>query len=436
MILVYTPILTNRIRYIFDLLLLELSGIEIQFTTNSDEFARHEGYKFSYGHQPLLDELFFKASGLLTEKGISQKDPVFNGTGYECTFYPVSGGGTTLPFDPFSASFYLITRYEEYMPYKKDELGRFRAAESSSFLHGFLRIPLVNIWASDLRKILSDHFPLLKIGPGKKYHFISTIDIDAAYSYKHKGFFRTTGGFARDLKNGNFDEVVNRAKVLAGMNRDPFDTYDYQLELHKKYKYDCIYFILLGDYAEKDKNLPYSNARFQSLIKHLGDYARIGIHPSFSTHFNPEKLKLEIDRLSNILNSDIYCSRQHFLMLHMPETYRNLIRYGITEDYTMGYASEPGFRAGICSPFYFFDLSTEKVTPLKIFPFAVMEGTLRDYLQMSADEAIIAMKELVHEVKKVNGTFISLWHNESLSDMYRWTGWRRVYEAMANEASQ
>jgi hypothetical protein len=59
-----------------------------------------------------------------------------------------------------------------------------------------------------------------------------------------------------------------------------------------------------------------------------------------------------------------------------------------------------------------------------------MEGTLRDYMGVTPEKAIEIIELLVEEVKAVNGTFISLWHNESLSELKRWKGWRNVYEEM------
>jgi hypothetical protein len=76
----------------------------------------------------------------------------------------------------------------------------------------------------------------------------------------------------------------------------------------------------------------------------------------------------------------------------------------------------------------------EEETKLRIHPFAVMDGTLRDYMMLSAEEAVVEIKKLIKEVKAVNGTFISLWHNESLSNQLRWTGWQKVYEELLTAA--
>jgi hypothetical protein len=204
---------------------------------------------------------------------------------------------------------------------------------------------------------------------------------------------------------------------------------------HKKYHLKAYYFFLCGEYGPFDRNISVFSTVFQSLVKKMGDYAYIGIHPSYATGENPERLSTEVARLSKILNREIRFSRQHFLKMDMPGTYRNLIRKNIDHDFSMGYATQPGFRASVATPFYFYDLGREEITSLKVFPFAVMDGTLRDYLGLSQEEAVKRIEKLIDAVKKVNGTFMSLWHNDSLCECQRWEGWRFVYEQLLQLAT-
>jgi hypothetical protein len=268
-----------------------------------------------------------------------------------------------------------------------------------------------------------------------QYKFIPTYDIDIAYAYKHKGFIRTLGAYLKDLFNFNFREIKTRTLVINGKERDPYDTYDYQFDLQKKYKLKPIYFILFGDYGTFDKNNPVYHQGFRYLVKGIADHAEIGIHPSFYSNNSKKSLAKELSDLKDLLKMEIINSRQHFLKLDLPETYRNLIEIDIQHDYTMGFATEPGFRAGICQPFRFFDLDNDKETSLLVHPFAIMDGTLKDYLKLEPDKAIVVVEEIIKEIKDVNGTFISLWHNESLSDQKRWKGWLKVYEFLIEKAS-
>lgn len=136
----------------------------------------------------------------------------------------------------------------------------------------------------------------------------------------------------------------------------------------------------------------------------------------------------EKDRLEDIIDRPVTQSRQHYLKLRFPKTYQNLLKLGIANDYTMGFASLAGFRAGTCTPFPFFDLSKNQCTELMIFPFQVMDVTLKNYMHLNPEKASQLIEELMLEVKKVDGTFISLWHNESLKESGQWAGWRKVFE--------
>jgi len=432
MLLIYANELTARLRYTFELLFTRILQAEIEFTDDVTRFNAHPGARISYGTQAVSDELFFYADRLLFEKGIEdQQISVFEWEGNKAFF--ATHPKYIFPFDPFAASFYLVSRYEEYLPHIRDAHDRFNTAESLAAQKNFLQKPLVNIWARKIKEAV------LKKYPGEKfqrpeYKFISTIDIDNAYAYLEKGLMRTIGAFARSLVKLEFEELFERTRVMLGVQHDPYDTFDYQLSLHQQKKIKSIYFLLLGEYGENDKNVPTDSKKFQSLIKSLADYSEVGIHPSYGSNKNPGRLKTELSLLSKILKREVTKSRQHFLKLRLPGTYRRLIDLDIKEDYTMGYASNVGFRASICTPFNFYDLDLEQTTPLVIHPFAVMDATLRYYMKVNPEDAMSHIRPLIDEVKAVEGTFISLWHNESMSENKAWRGWLPVYEQMVEYA--
>ncbi len=432
MLFIYCNKITNRVDYIFSLYFREILGLNIRLTDDSDEFKSYNGPKISYTSHPISNELFFLSKSLLFENDIKQMDiNIFDWEGVK-VFFPTNKN-SSLPFDPFSAGFYLVSRYEEYLPHIEDKFDRFEAKESFAFQHDFIKKPMINLWAKCLKKILTDRFPDLSF-PETKYQFISSLDIDNAFAYREKGFIRNLGAFSKSLIGFNFDDIKERSKVLLGLIPDPYDTYEYQLSLQKKYKFKSIYFFLLADYGLNDKNISVNNRKLHSLIKSISDYFEVGIHPGFGSNSSKNKLKIENRRLESILKREVTKSRQHFLKLSFPETYRNLIELDISDDYTMGYASSTGFRSSICTSFYFYDLDLELKTALKIHPFTAMEATLKDYMNLSPQEAINELKMLIDEVKNVDGTFISIWHNESLSDSKNWTGWRKVYEEMVKYA--
>ena len=426
--LILVPKITNRLLYIFELLLKEELGIDFKFTTEADEFLSYQGMKLHYGTTPLSEEpaMFQQAVKLLFERDIYDQDIKvcsFNDTN---AIYPVFNDNSLFPFDIFAASFYIISRYEEYLPHVSDQYNRFQPKDSILYKMNVIEKPIVNIWAIELGKAIRAIYPEIQLKK-KTFKFVPTYDIDAAWAYKNKGFFRTTAAFLKDMLFFDRKEIKERWDVLRDKRIDPFDTFDYQIELQKELKLKPLYFILCGDYNTNDKNISIRNKEFQNLIKRLGDYALVGIHPSFSSYLKKNVIKEEVSRLSEVLNREVTMSRQHFLRLSLPSTYQILIELDITDDYSMGYASQAGFRAGYADTFQFFDLENDMKTKLNIHPFALMDGTMRDYLDLDVHESYEKAKQLVDEVKNVNGTFILLWHNETLSGEKRWEGWITLY---------
>lgn len=434
MILIYSEKKTKRLLYIFNLVLKEIIGWDHDVTTDKESFKAFSGPKFSYHYKSQDGSPLICSKDLLFETRVNHQEIKFiTVDGIQCPF-AVYNEQSIFDFDIFAASFYLVSRYEEYLPHKKDHHKRFLASESLAYQNGILRKPVVNIWAKWLEESLRNIFPELP-KRNTSYQFTPSYDIDIAWSYKNKGVTRNTGGFLRDLLRLNLDDIKKRYLVLTGKLKDPYDTFDLQKKYAKKYRLKPIYFFLFGKLGPFDKNTSNINRQFQTLIKELNDLYKIGIHPSYQSNESSDILKSEIKALQNTVHTEITRSRQHFLKLSLPNTYRNLLNQGIHHDYTMGYAEEPGFRAGICTPFHFYDLDLEVETKLIVHPFTVMDGTLKDYLKTDIPTAKEIISALIEEVKKVNGEFISLWHNETLSNTGKWNGWNEVYEHLLKRAS-
>ena len=428
MILVYTHKITPRVRYIFKHIFTRVLLVPVSFTTKVEDFVAHNGPKMSYTKIPLGNEFFVKSNELLFEQGINDLEITISSWDETPCFF--SGGPhSSIPFDIFAASFYLISRYEEYLPHVKDIHERFTAEQSLAYNFKFLEKPVVDIWVTKLKAILKKRFPEYHF-PDRKFRYISTIDVDNAFAYKYKSFVRTFGAFISDFFKLQIRSFWSRLLVILRIRKDPNNTFEQILTLSKTYNVDLVFFFLIGDYTTFDTNISTTKRQFRLLIKHIADYAGVGLHPSYFTMKNSEMLKKEKDRLESITNIPTTISRQHFLRFSLPETYQNLIDLEIEEDYSMGYASHVGFRASTSIPFHFFDLDYEIQTPLLIYPFALMDTTLNDYMRLTPKQSLGRTKDLLNEVKNVNGTFITLFHNESLSGYLRWNGWQKVYEKM------
>jgi hypothetical protein len=429
MLLIYTDKITHRTNYIFRLFFGQLLGISFEITADREAFLSHEGPAISYSKTPLGSELFFSANGLLFQRGIEGQEISFLKYADTVAFFPSMHKDSALPFDPFSAAFYLVSRYEEYLPYKLDEYGRFRATDSFSYQKGFLNKPVINSWANAILGKLKECYPGISMKK-RKYRFIPTIDIDSAWQFREKGLLRTVGGYLRSLFSAEFMDIRDRTSVLLHVENDPFDTYNEQIKILAEYQLKPIYFVLFGNYGMNDKNIHVNNLAFQVLVKSLADHAEIGLHASFSSSYKPASLENELNGLSNVLHRDVYCSRQHYLRLNLPYMYRALADLNIREDYSMGYNTFHGFRAGIADPFYFYDLDQDLPTRVKVFPFAF---SINKFWRPDNAEKLDYIRQIIQEVRQVDGTLVGAWDNQALSQ-YKISDWEGGFREILDMA--
>lgn len=402
---------------------------------SEESFRSYEGAKIAYMKEDPGDGLFMEASGLLFEQEIFPREVAVRRIGEMPVIFESSRAAEGFPFDLLAASFYMVSRYEEYHAARHDQHGRFPAESSLAFHGRFLHMPVVNMWLDlFIKRLLERYSPLpLKREP---YRYLPTIDVDHAYAYRHRPLHRTLGGLGRSLSHGNIRELVERLQVLGGVARDPFDSYSFIRDLHDRNHLSTIFFILFADYGRHDNNIPVNGSGMRELIGSLMRWSEIGVHPSIASSKHPSRLRREAEGLEALCGTGITRSRQHFLKFTLPSTFRRLCDLGITDEYSMGYATHPGFRAGIANPFTFFDVTRNEETLLKIHPVPVMDVTFREYLRLPPEESLDQIKQIIRQVRLYNGEFISLWHNESLSGSGRWRGWRQLYEAVVSEAVQ
>jgi hypothetical protein len=141
-----------------------------------------------------------------------------------------------------------------------------------------------------------------------------------------------------------------------------------------------------------------------------------------------EKKMLEL-----VAGAEVKISRQHYIRLRVPDTYRQLQALGITEDYSMGYGGHLGFRAGTGSSFLWFDVANDAVTTLRIHPFCFMDTTAHYEHKLSAGEAFDKLKTMSTILQKTGSTLTSVFHNFSLGTSREWRGWRQAYENFLHE---
>lgn len=443
-IIVYSPIASARLDYIVKLLFSERAFITHDIAT----FESFPGKKINYSDQLCKGvDAQIVPHTLLFESQIHQHSiRVSTWHGLPVFFETTEG---SMPFDIFAASFYLITRYEEWLTNERDYLGRYPHEQSLAYQHGFLTQPLVNVWME--KWIAQNNLPYIKPAFG----FRPSYDIDIAYSYIHHSILRNIGGYFKDLLNAGFSKVTERVQVLAGLRKDPYDVYEWLDQLHEQYKLDPIYFFLVA--AKRDtvhKNISPENKGMKALIQRITSKYIVGLHPSAQKLSEKNSSELEqtltSDKLGNweynnkldnyvkklrnekmiiekLNERPVTQSRQHYIQLRFPATYESLLQAGITEDYSMGYPEISGFRASYTGPFNWFHLLNNEETSLKIFPFCYMDATQIFHERNTPEVAKIKMDYYYQQFQQYGGCFMPIFHNQFLSEQANFGEWCSIY---------
>ena len=429
--LLYCKTISPRLSYIAEFIGKEISTAGIRLTSDLNQFREYNNGRINYSEASITgNECWIIPHSLLFENSVTPQSIECYLQDNQKAFFKTGGD---MGFDFFAATFYLLSRYEEYLPHKNDSYGRYDPASSIAFKEGFLDKPLINIWLELFKKKLKEKFPAYQLKQ-QQFIFTPSYDIDMAWTWRNKGLLRTTGGFVKSLFKGNWKELKGR---MQKGQRDPYDTYGWMNQLHEKYRLKPYYFFLVAEKTGKyDRNILPVNKDMRALIHDHAIRYPVGVHPSWQSGDDSGLLKKEIDILCAITGHSIRASRQHYIRVTLPETFQQLLDNGIQFDFSMGYGSRNGFRASTCTPFYWYDLKNEKKTSLFLFPFCYMDANSFYEQKMTAEQALEELRSYYQSVKSVNGTFIMIWHNSFLGTDTLFAGWREMYEEFIKEISK
>lgn len=343
-----------------------------------------------------------------------------------------TGGSASIPFDLFSAVFYLLSRMEEYLDARPDKHGRFDARNSCLYREGLTERPIVDEWVHAFRIWLSEQGLTL---PERHFQYLPTYDIDIAWSYLYKGIVRNAGGFLKDILAGRWNMLGDRVRVLSGSKPDPYDSFSTLDRLHTHKQLHPLYFILSArNTSPYDKNISPSHPAMMRLIGELADRYEIGLHPSYESSRNPSLLEEELRMLRQTSGRDITRSRQHYIRFSLPDTFQQLAAAGMQHDYSMGYGAQLGFRAGTGASFLWYDLRREEVSTLRTHPFCFMDTTAHYEIGLSPEAAFDRLRSMQELLVETGSTLVTIFHNFSLGSDPEWAGWREQYEQFIKES--
>ncbi|WP_251968028.1 polysaccharide deacetylase family protein [Parabacteroides sp. AD58] len=322
--------------------------------------------------------------------------------------------------DIIASSYFLLSRYEEIQKRDiRDKHGRFPGKESLPYKAGFIHRPIVEEYGRLLRHWLRKACVRIPEPQPELQKIWLTHDVDAPF------FCRSLRNICREtLKGIGFREAL---KLYQGpLEKDPYYTFPWMLEqdslVKNRFGDRChiLFFLKAGGRHANDK--PHYQVRSHDIQKLLHLFkknkALLGLHSSYEAGIYPdlipeEKMRLEHDwKLENI-----HLNRHHYLASREPEDLTKLIKAGITDDFTMGYADVSGFRLGTCRPVKWINPMTRQLTSLTLHPLSVMDCTLSEsqYMGLSPDEAYQYCAGLVREIRQHRGEIVWLWHNTSFA---------------------
>ena len=424
MILVYTHKITPRLNYIFRHLFNNLMLKDVKFTTKIEEFIAFNGPKFSYAPQALGGEFHIQSHPLLFQQGIKSHEIKFGFWDNIPVFFEVPN--SDIPFDLFAASFFLLSRYEEYLPHQLDKHERYGYKNSVLIQHNMFNKPMVEIWIEKFKQRLQERFPDL-IFEDRQFYFEPLINVSMARLYQGKSIIRFILGGFDDLFHFRFRSFWLRNRVYLTGKKDPYDTFDKILKLKKKYKHLITFFHLLTTYSLFDHNISMNKHEYQSQIKFLADYADTGLLTSYYALDDEETIEKEILKLENIMHKPLEKVRAHFNRIKIPKTYQIYNEEELKHDFSMGYNHKIGFRAGTSVPFRFYDIENETETHLTLHPVSISDIMLKYQYRLNPEKALKIMMEQGEIIRRYKGHFYPIFHNFILSDLKEWQAWNALY---------
>ena len=299
------------------------------------------------------------------------------------------------------AAFFFTSRAEELLVAKRDEHGRFAARFSMLSEKSRLQIPRLDEYGRLILKQLN--LPLPEAGFG---HIYLTHDIDSITQYRH------LRGALGGIRRGETKAVW---ASLRNIHNDPQYTFPWLLEQDAKVKKaEPIYFVKRT--PGKGYDYPQYNLHgrdfkgLKHMLRHNNVY--LGVHGSYYGSIPP----IEYSKMF----------RAHYLRCDIDRMQR-LADAGYTDDFTMGFADQAGFRLQTSRAVRWINPKTMRLTHLTLHPLIVMDNTLSqpNYMNLTEDEAYFLCERLIDKVRLHHGDLCLLWHNSNINDS---TYHRSLYE--------
>jgi len=347
--------------------------------------------------------------------------------------------GFRIGYDLLALAVWMMTRQEEIGYLLTDEHDRFPSSASHAFRNGYLERPIVDEWLFILEQLMRACWPRLDLR-SPSFKCLVSHDVDRPSRAAFVPFNRFLASMASDLVRRRDFRAFLSAPIIRFRTHDrlhsadPVNTFSWLMSVSEHHGLQSAFYFICGRTdPEKDAHYEPEHPAIRRLLREI--HARgheIGLHPSYRTYCDAQRLAAEAERLKKICAGErivqsVWGGRMHFLRWSHPTTLRAWESARMTYDSSLGYADTPGFRCGTSYEYPAFDLEADRQLSLRIRPLVAMECTVmaERYLGLgptdAARERFIALKNVC---RAVGGNFTLLWHNSSFDGPEE----RAVYE--------
>jgi hypothetical protein len=405
-------------KYIIDILLGEFLGLQysIEYVNSIDyEMILSNGNKLvvkdAFFNNSLTDLSYLLATNIPKKICLTSNQFLFENDVpiiYGSDKLEISETGIICGIDIFASSFFMLTRWEEYVNSNRDEHDRFPAFESLAFKNNFLHRPIVNEYVEMLWNMLL-HLGFKEKRKEKKYELILSHDIDFLF----RGRVRWCYDILRDFTNKldikkMWEDIVNFFR-----GNDPYDTFDYLMEVSEKAEIKSHFYFMADNKSNYGTRFYLNDKRFVTILNMIKKRGHvIGFHPGYKTYLSAETWNEEKLLLENKLGFSLNEGRQHFLMMDIPKTLKIWDDANMKVDSSLGYAKKEGFRCGTGDEYHLFNFIRRRKLNLVERPLILMDDTFHASF-FGSEECLKSLGYFKSIGGKYKMTISVLFHNSS-----------------------
>lgn len=328
----------------------------------------------------------------------------------------------SINFDVILNVFILLSGCLELNNNNLDEHQRISYEKSLQKKFEFLKTPVVNIYYEIIYEIaLNNNINISRIK--SKSPIVFTHDIDQLRS----GWLED---LRYDLMNFKLSSLLGISKSIViklfNLKDSYYRAFYRMLEIDEQNNLNSISFFMAKK-SHKDGDYDIRKKRFRNLYNSAQRKTKCEFHPGYSSSDSNLNFKRELNLISEIKGSKVTKVRQHFLKFNMHQTPKIHERFGIEEDYSLGFVEMYGFKNSIANPFYLFNFEEQRKYNTIEVPLFFMDSTIIDYIKSPIEIESKKLLDLTTNIiNDFNCNFSVLFHNSAFTTK-KYNGFIKLY---------